>query len=231
VVTSVSNFRLVPGERTSLLEVIPGLPTRRGLQLTNELALAAAMALSREVGRGSLEPVAVHLSLPAPDDPASFERHFGRSIGYEAGRDALEVADVDLSRPNRLGDDSISRFFDAHLDDAIAELPDGGALLRRVKSEISKVLSEGPPTVAETARRLAMSRRTLQRKLAEEGVGYRDLVAEVQHSLAKKLLRSSDCMLAEVAFLTGFADQSSFGRAFKRREGRTPGSFRRGALP
>ena len=53
--------------------------------------------------------------------------------------------------------------------------------------------------------------------------------AQYGKRFAKQLLRASDCTLAEVAFLTGFADQSSFGRAFKRWSGQTPRSYRVGA--
>ena len=226
VVTSISNFRLLTGRETSLFEVVPGHPDRPGLRLTNELALAAAVALSREVGQQPFDPVAVHLSQAAPDDPAPFEAHFRCPIRYEAGRDALEVSNRQLSLPNRLGDDSISRFFDAHLDDALEELPEAGELIQRLRSEISNALSDGVPKLSEMAKRLAMSRRTLQRRLAEEDVNYQDIVTEVQHTLARELLRASDCRLSEVAFLTGFADQSSFGRAFKRWCGQTPRSYR-----
>ena len=229
VVTSVSNFRLISGDATSLFEVIPGFPDRPGLRLTNELALSAAVAISREVSEQPFAPVAVHLSLPVPRDPTPFEAHFGCPIRYGAARDALEVSNDQLDLPNRLGDDSISRFFDTHLDSALAELPEPAELIRRVRSEITNALSEGTPTVSQIAKRLAMSGRTLQRKLAEEHLNYQDIVTDVQHGLAKQLLRASDCTLAEVAFLTGFADQSSFGRAFKRWSGQTPLSYRVGA--
>ncbi|MDJ0521165.1 MAG: AraC family transcriptional regulator ligand-binding domain-containing protein [Planctomycetota bacterium] len=229
VVTTTSNFRLLPGDDTSLFEVIPGSPDRTGLRLTNELALAAAVSISREVYERPFTPVAVHLSQDAPDDSTAFDTHFGCPMHYNADRDALEVSAVQLEQPNRLGDDSISRFFDTHLDGALAELPSVGGLIQRVKSEISNALSEGTPTLSEIATRLAMSRRTLQRRLAEEDVNFQDVITEVQHTLAKQLLRASDCELVEIAFLTGFSDQSSFGRAFKRWTGETPRSYRLGA--
>jgi AraC-like DNA-binding protein len=74
-----------------------------------------------------------------------------------------------------------------------------------------------------------MSSRTLQRRLAEQGHSYRTLVDASRRQLAKHLLRKSDFSLIEVAFMTGFADQSAFTRAFKRWSGHTPRAYRLGA--
>jgi len=229
VVTSVANFRLVPMERATFFEVIPGTPDRRGLRLTHELALGAATALSREVGTEGFTPVAVHLSLPVPVDRSvrdAFEQVFGCPILFDTGRDALEVSQERLAQPNRLGDVSFSRFFDTHLDQALAELPEDDLLARRVRAEVAQALSEGVPTLAQMAKRLGMSRRTLQRRLADAGVAYQDLVTEARRDLVERLLRTTEYGLAEVAFLAGFSDQSTFSRAFKRWCNQTPRGYR-----
>ena len=227
IVTSIANFRVVPGAEHTLFEVIPGSDDRLGARLTHELALAAAMALSREVCTRAFVPVAVHIARPAPPDRSSFDGHFRCPIRFEAEHDALEVTAEQLSHPNRLGDASISRFFDTHLDQALADLPAHGELIHRVRAAISPALSEGVPTLPRMARQLGMSRRTLQRRLAEAGISYQALVADVRQSLAQQLLRGSACSLVEVAFLTGFSDQSTFSRAFKRWSGHTPQAYRR----
>ena len=64
-----------------------------------------------------------------------------------------------------------------------------------------------------------MSRRTLQRRLAAQGHGFQDLVDTARRDLAEQLLRRTEFALAEVAFLTGYAGQSTFTRAFKRWHG------------
>ena len=228
IITSLANFRLVPGEETSFLEVIPGLDDRPGLQMTNELALAAATSLSREVCHG-FAPVAVSMAHGRPENPADvsiFEDHFGCPIHFRAGRDALEVSCQTLNRANRLGDAGISRFFDSHLEDALAELPEDGGLQRRVCTEIAQALSEGVPRLPKIARHLGMSARTLQRRLASGGQTYQSLVENAQRELASRLLRTTDHSIAEVAFLTGFTEQSTFSRAFKRWSGQTPRDHR-----
>ena len=226
VVTNIANFRVVPGESTSFMEVIPGHEDRLGLRLTAELALAAAMALSREVSSAEFNLEALHIAHDAPPDRSGFEDHFRCLVRFGAERDALEVSNERLLCPNRLGDAGISHFFDAHLDRALSELPEDGGLERRVRAEISRALSEGVPTLSQTAQRLAMSGRTLQRRLAEAGLAYQALVEEARRDLATRLLRSSDYTLAEIAFLTGFSEQSTFTRAFKRWHAQTPRAYR-----
>ena len=229
VVTSIANFRLVRGQRTSLMAVIEGRGQRLGLQMTSELALAAACALSREVSAGDFDPVAVHLMQPRPLESSALDEHFRCPIYFDAERDAFEVDNDRLGVRNRLGDLGLSRFFESHLESALADLPADGGLRRRVRSEVVQSLSEGVPTLSQVAQRLGMSGRTLQRRLAAEGLAYQALVDEARQSLATRLLRRSDYSLAEVAFLTGFSEQSTFGRAFKRWTGQTPRAFRRAA--
>ena len=80
--------------------------------------------------------------------------------------------------------------------------------------------------LSDVAKRLGMSGRTLQRRLSERGYSYQTLVDESRRQLAKRLLRQTDFSLVEVAFMTGFSEQSAFTRAFKRWAGQTPRSFR-----
>ena len=72
-----------------------------------------------------------------------------------------------------------------------------------------------------------MSERTLQRRLAEQGESFQALTDQARHAAAASLLRSQAYSVVEVAFITGFADQSAFTRAFKRWTGETPAAFRR----
>ncbi|MCB1502283.1 MAG: AraC family transcriptional regulator ligand-binding domain-containing protein [Bauldia sp.] len=81
---------------------------------------------------------------------------------------------------------------------------------------------------AETiARYLNMGTRTLQRRLAVEGVSFRDVVAQVRRTRAIELLTESEAPLWRVAELLGYSEQAHFTRAFRQWTGRTPSEFRR----
>lgn len=228
VVTSIANFRVEPSEKSILMKVIPGRERRLGLTMTNELAIAAALALSREVSRDPFAPIAIRLMAEKPSDDSAYNEHFQCPIRYDADCDALEVATQIARLPNKLSDAGMATFFEAHLNHALNQVDDSSALERRVLDRIGDALSEGVPTLADVAGGLGMSSRTLQRRLSGAGLAYQDLVADARKALSEQLLKRTDYALAEIAFLTGFSDQSTFTRAFKRWHGQTPASYRRG---
>ncbi len=227
VVTSIANYEVVKDNGSAFMAVQRDSATRPGLELTNELAVAAATALCREVCLRDFAPVAVFFSHEGPTDLSAHKEHFRCPIHYGADRDGLEIANDLLYAGNRLGDEGVSEFFDAHLEKELAELIDDSRLDQRVCMQITQALSEGVPTVSDIAARLGMSSRTLQRRLADQGHVYQDLVDETRRSLAVRLLSRDEFSLAEIAFLTGYAEQSTFTRAFKRWHGQTPAKYRR----
>ena len=227
IVTSVANYTVVPGEGSAFMAVKKGDDTRLGETMVTELAVAAGTAISREVSSRAFEPVAIYFSHERPADISAFEAHFRCPVHFSSHRDGIEISDEMLHAGNRLGDARISDFFDTHLDAELAAFLADSALEPTVRAEVARSLSDGAPKLAEVAKRLGMSARTLQRRLADEGVAYQHLVEETRLGLAERLLEDTDFALAEVAFLTGYSEQSTFTRAFKRRNGRTPANYRR----
>lgn len=197
-----------------------------GLRLSNESTIASMLAISQEVTREPLQPLAVHFKHPAPATTTDHEAHFGCPVHFDTERDALLFPHASLHLPNKLGDSGIASFFDQHLEAELAKLEDDSALDRRVKIQLANALSEGVPTISDIAGKLAMSGRSLQRRLAEQGHSFQSLVDDTRRELAEKLLATSELPLTDIAFLTGFSEQSSFTRAFKRWAGQTPRSYR-----
>ncbi|MFS2317856.1 AraC family transcriptional regulator ligand-binding domain-containing protein [Maricaulis sp. D1M11] len=227
VVTNVANYRVEPGATATFMAIDPGRDTRLGQRMTNELAVAAGVGLCREVSCEPFTPSAVCFSHERPGTLDIFEQHFQCPLHFGADRDGFEIAKQDLQVGNRLGDQGLARFFDAHLDRELAEFVVETGLDHEVCLEISRALSEGVPSIGEVAARLGMSARTLQRRLAQDGHVYQDLVETTRRRLAERLLRQTDYALAEIAFLTGYSEQSTFTRAFKRLSGQTPARYRR----
>jgi len=84
------------------------------------------------------------------------------------------------------------------------------------------------PTIGQVARAMCLSERTLQRRLAQEGVKFSTLLDEVRLQLASRYLEAGRASLTEIAYLLGFADPNSFFRSFKRWTGVTPDNYRQG---
>ncbi len=77
------------------------------------------------------------------------------------------------------------------------------------------------------ARRIATSRRQLQRAFAEVGgTSFRDYLAEVRMRRAVELLRDPGAQVREVAVSVGYRQPAQFAKAFRRHYGTSPSSFR-----
>jgi len=199
---------------------------RMGMLLSNEASMSAVDTISREVSTGDFAPLAVHFKHPPRGHVSVYEAHFGCPVHFESGRDALLVSEASIDVANKLGDKTIAGFFDHHLEQQLASQKPADNLELQVRRAIANVLSEGVPTVSSIAAELAMGARTLQRRLSENGHSFQSVVDNARKDLAQRLLNETDYSLAEVAFLTGFSEQSGFTRAFKRWAGQTPRTYR-----
>lgn len=226
VLTSVSTYELRE-ERGQYFMLLHRTGRRRlGLRVSNEQTIAAIAAISREVSRGPFVPREVWFMHGPPEDTSAHEAYFGCPVRFSRDRDALLLDAETLDMPNKLGDESVARFLDSHLDAELAELPAGQDLAQRVQTQVAESLSEGVPGITDVASALGMSGRTLQRRLARDGHTFQQLLTAARRELAFRLLSRSTYSLVEIAFLTGFSEQSAFTRAFKGWAGQTPRSYR-----
>jgi AraC-like DNA-binding protein len=132
--------------------------------------------------------------------------------------------------PRTGGDPDLFSVLDTHAKMLLDQRPgsaDRADIVARVRDAIESELRGGDPKLESIARRLAMSPRTLQRRLSDRGVLFNDVLDEMRFRAAKSYLAPGDIAGTEVAYLLGFAEPSSFNRAFKRWSGLTPTEYRR----
>jgi AraC-like DNA-binding protein len=113
-----------------------------------------------------------------------------------------------------------------HADLLLEKLPRGPDLVERTRRAIGERLRGGDSSLESVAHELGTSARSLQRHLRDVGYTYNALADEVRAATARLYLEQPDIAIAEVAYLLGFADQSTFNRAFKRWTGLTPARSR-----
>ncbi|AMA10781.1 AraC family transcriptional regulator [Picosynechococcus sp. PCC 73109] len=226
VLTSVSTYTVERIDQGAFIHLQRIGDRRLGMRLSNEATIASIVSISRQVSTKPFTPLAVYFKHQAPKRIRKHQAYFGCPMHFDADRDALLVSNESLRTPNQLGDKSISQFFDTHLETELSKLADPHSLEHQVRIYVSRCLSEGVPTISDVAEHFTISGRTLQRRLSELGYSYQTLVDESRRQLAERLLQQTDYSLAEVAFMTGFSEQSAFTRAFKRWAGQTPRSFR-----
>jgi AraC-like DNA-binding protein len=231
VLTSVAGYEVEECFDGAFLHLHRDGERRLGLRLSNEATLASITSISREVSSQPFRPEAVYLKHEAPPDTEGHQAYFECPVHFGSDKDALLVSKRTLLTPNRLGDASISQFFDTLLAAEVSKLGDAVPLERLVLDRVSPALSGGVPALSEIARDLGMSGRTLQRRLSEQGLSFQSLVDESRRRLALRILRQqAEVSLIEATFMTGFSDQSAFTRAFRRWTGQTPGAFRAAAI-
>ena len=100
-------------------------------------------------------------------------------------------------------------------------------LVSEVRNELARVLCDGKPDIRSVARRVAMSPRTLQRRLQQCGVRFKTLVNQTRVELAKEYLVRNGPTVTEIALLLGYGELSAFDRAFRRETGTSPTRWRR----
>ena len=99
-------------------------------------------------------------------------------------------------------------------------------IIHRAKVCITDKLQSGSVTSDAVAKCLGLSERSLQRRLNEEGTTFLTLKDEVRKELSLNYVRDMNTDIAEIAFLLGYSDQSTFSRSFKRLTGMSPSEVR-----
>ncbi len=88
------------------------------------------------------------------------------------------------------------------------------------------MMNGNKPTIDNVAQRLYVSKRTLQRKLADNGINYQSLLDEVRLTIAKEMLKTTTLENGEIAFYLGFEEVNSFHRFFVNQTSKTPSEWR-----
>jgi AraC-like DNA-binding protein len=187
-----------------------------------EYCLAAFVLHVRWATGVPFEVRRVTFSHRLPPDLREHERVFGCPVRFEAEHNRLYLDRAVWETPTRGAQPGVLAVLIEHADLLLSRLPRGPDLIERTRRAIGGRLRGGDPSLKSVARELGMSERSLQRHLHELGYTFNALADEVREATARLYLEQPDIALAEIGYLLGFADQSTFNRAFKRWTGRTP---------
>jgi len=179
----------------------------------------------QSIGRQHFRPQGASLGCALQRaDAEAITRHLGYPVTGRSRHNAITFAAAHLDRPlptsNRLA------FSILQLGLANLQRASRGDYVENLRASIRRGLAAGHCTVGSCARDLHTSTRTLQKRLNRLGRKFSDVVRDERIRMARHALACSDYSLDEIAFQLGYAEQTSFGRAFKHATGFTPKAYR-----
>lgn len=180
--------------------------------------------LARLGTRRRIVPLRVEL-VELPSETGPYQEYFGVPLA-RGSANRLVFSATDAGQPFLTENAAMWDFFEAGLSKKLSDLDTEASMQERVRSALLEMLPAGQISIEEAADRLAMSKRSLQRRLAEESSSYQEVLNATRRELAHSYLSRSSASLVEIAYLLGFQDGNSFIRAFRGWTGQTPGEYR-----
>jgi len=223
--TVAPEFREAAGEATFQYRV-RGEPLAYGRH-ANEMGIGLIVGQGRALTARSWDPRRVWLSHPPPGEAEvkALRRFFACEVTFNAPGNGLAGDSALLDLRITSGDPALRKLLEERAGRELGAAG-GGDFLTQARDAVGRALERGPPRMGAVAKAMALSARTLQRRLAEEGTTFQEVVDEVRRELAQKYLQDRALGVTEVAYLLGFSELSAFDRAHKRWTGKAP---RRGA--
>jgi AraC-like DNA-binding protein len=192
-----------------------------------ELAIAFILKSLRLITGRNIRPRQITIIHLRKSGVREFERFCGCSVEFGGSSDQLFFSNESLASPLITEDLFLLDVLRPICDEAAKQREASvGSLRALVESEAQKLLPHGTAQRHIIARKLAMSTRTLARRLASEGTSFEEVVDELRRTLAFQYMKTPGISLSQVAWLLGYEGATSFNHAFKRWTGASPSAAR-----
>ncbi|MGD9663813.1 MAG: AraC family transcriptional regulator ligand-binding domain-containing protein [Novosphingobium sp.] len=198
-------------------------------EFTQHRDLGAIRTLFYDLMAGERVLERITVAAPPPANWSVMRRHFDCPVEFNAPQTQWHCLPGSVQRPLPLGDGELTSLYSGHCDGLLSRAHADAPVTHRLTLLMNRN-SDSLPSATEAAKRLALSERTLHRRLAEEGTRFSTLVDEMRYSRARELLADRQMTIETIAFALGFAEPSSFSRAFKRWSGMAAAEYRQSLL-
>lgn len=191
-----------------------GDPKLAGRCQAEELACAVGIQLMRALLGSQWQPKAIRFRhLPLADESRYIEV-LGLAPLFAADCVSLEFDAAELAHPLHAADETLRQLVAEHM--AKIERLSADELPNYVRQLLRHLLPSGRATFEKVADCMALSPRTLRVRLKNEGTSFQLLLDETRQTMARHYLQDPNFSMTQLARLLGYADASSFSRAFKR---------------
>jgi AraC-like DNA-binding protein len=172
-----------------------------------------------------LHPLRVSFRHPEPESTADYARIFRCPVLFGQKENSMTLDLKILVTPVLIANPALRQRFEEYAQDLLSKMGTCDETVRAVTRIILSRLDEKTLSMQTVATQMAISVRTLQKRLAEEGVLYSGLLEDIRIRLARQYLREN-YTVEQITYLLGFSDPSVFRKAFKKWTGATPKEYR-----
>jgi AraC-like DNA-binding protein len=195
-----------------------------------EYLLTAVIRICRQLTNRDLRPRRVRVAHRRSEGAPELNAFLGCNVAFGSNVDEIVFAENVDAIPVVSGDPYLNALLVKFCEEALAgHAAPRGTLRHDLEHAIALLLPHGKAHLGDVAARLGMSRRTLARRLASQGLTFAGVLAELRADLAKRELRDASLTISQVAWLLGYREVSAFTHAFKRWTGKTPREMRTAA--
>jgi AraC-like DNA-binding protein len=192
-----------------------------------EFWLIAVVRLCRQLTGTRLAPRKLTIRHVRDGTPREYTSFVGGNVEFGADADEIVFPEKVAALPLVGADSYLNRLLRRYAHEALRDRPRPSRGVRgQVERVLPQLLPHGKATMSEVARQLGLSRRTMSRALAAEGVTFSKILDELRGRLAKHYLKDRELPVTEIAWLLGYREIGSFTHAFRRWTGTSPSRFR-----
>ena len=188
-----------------------------------EFFITILLRACRKFSGLALVPLRVKLMHHRSRLPSEIKRLFGAHVEFACDADEVVYAGSIARAPSANADPYLNALLVRYCDEVIAKRRKNSTTWQlKVENAIVPLLPHGHARIGKVAAELGVSRRTLARRLAAEGLTFRKVLDSLRFDLARRYLREKELPISEVAWLLGYHETSALNHAFKRWSGSTP---------
>jgi len=217
-------FRISHTDEVMTLTIVPESPELKLPQSMAAFEMVYFLECCRVYTAEHIVPVSVGIPQMQPNQD-EVNTYFGVNA-HEAEFPTLTLTREDAFRPLITENPALWAQFEPELNRQLAELQAGATLSTRVRNALLDMLPAGQANVDAVCERLIMSRRSLQRKLRDEGESFQSVLDKTRADLSMHYLRQGEMSVEEISYLLAYRDPNSFYRAFQGWTGMTPSEAR-----
>lgn len=193
-------------------------------QFLTEVEIVFLINVLRQATKEEITPMIILMQQPVSD--SEFLRFVGCSV-QKSDHNVIVYRLSDMEIPFITQNDAMWDYFEPELKRRLSELEEGDSFGVRVRTVLTELLPGGRSGIDDVSKKLGISKRTLQRRLAEENSSFHKELNQTRELLAKHYIRDTGMNSSDIAYLLGYQEHNSLLRAFSHWTGMSITEYRK----